>query len=737
MTRTRLLAVAGLVAIVIAVPSGLPWWRERAVRSVRRPLDTLLITLDTTRADRLGSYGGSVDTPHLDGIARRGVRFTQAYAHVPLTCPSHASMMTGLIPPRHGVHDNGGFVLGDGIPTLAERFVEAGYRTGAFVSAFVLDRRFGLARGFASYEDDVLGGGRDNFEASVRGEVTAGRAAEWIRKADDRPLFAWVHLYDPHTPYDPPEPFKSRYAGRPYEGEVAYMDAQVGVVLQALGERGRPALVVAVADHGESLGEHGEASHSYFIYGSTQRVPFLVSLPEGLPGGRTVDALVRLVDVAPTILDVAGLSAPDGIDGRSLLRLMVGREADEPGPAYQESYHPRIWWGAEPLLGLRSGPWFYVKAPTPELYRVDRDPGETRNLAATETLQMSRMAARLEAMAGSHDPLAARTELDPGTEERLRALGYAGPAPAPRSDRPLADAKTNRALLAGVARASELSNVGKKDEALAVMRETLKVNPRSEAVRAWTAWLLLELGRHEEAFQGFAELALEDPRNESYPLRTAQALIGQKRVDDALAELQSAVVRFPTSPRLHEELGAVLDHRGDLEAARVALERAVSLAPRQVPPHLRLAVVLGKMRRLRESGAELRTVIELSPRSGEAGQAGELLALLAPSLTAQGDLGEAGLAYVAAAQVGSRREDVYLNGGLVLYRLGRRAEALGLLKQGVERLPESAALRYREGRLLEEAGRVAEAQGAYAEAARLAPDRPDARAALDRLKGRP
>src|SRR5437773_4717836 len=258
--RAPLWITAGVLALLLAfTPLLRPLWRERTLRAAPRPLDVILVTLDTTRADRLGCYGrGGGTSPNLDGLARAGVMFRRAYSHVPLTAPSHSSLLTGLLPSRHGVHDNGGYVLKEEFATLAEQFVEAGYRTGAFVSAFVLDRRFGLARGFATYEDDVLQGRPEEILASVRGEVTVDRALAWLRAPDPRPVFAWVHLYDPHFPYDPPEPYATLFKDRPYEGEIAYMDAQVGRLLGAVAERGRPTLVAAIGDHGESLGEHQE-----------------------------------------------------------------------------------------------------------------------------------------------------------------------------------------------------------------------------------------------------------------------------------------------------------------------------------------------------------------------------------------------------------------------------------------------------------------------------------------------
>jgi arylsulfatase A-like enzyme len=330
-----LLTVVGLtVAALPAARAVRPWWRVRAIRSAPERPDVLLITMDTTRADKLGCYGGDPGvSPALDALARNGVLFRRAYSHVPVTLPSHSSILTGLSPARHGVHDNGTFVLDAAPPTLAEAFTKAGYRTAAFVSSVILDRKFGLARGFERYEDSLETDESEDILVQVPAEVTVGRALAWVRETDPRPVFAWVHLYDPHTPYDPPELFAARFPGKPYDGEIAYMDSQIGALLAGLAERKRPTLVAAIADHGESLGEHQEPTHAFFVYGATQHVPLIVSYPGVLAAGSEVAPLVRSVDLAPTLLEIAHLPVPEGLDGRSLVPLATGASDRETGPA--------------------------------------------------------------------------------------------------------------------------------------------------------------------------------------------------------------------------------------------------------------------------------------------------------------------------------------------------------------------------------------------------------------------
>ena len=722
------------VATMALLPALRPLWRERALRRAPRHFDVVLLTLDTTRADRLSCYGSrQAQTPNLDGLARNGVRFLNAYSHVPLTCPSHASILTGLIPPRHGVHDNGGFVLGQGPTTLAEVFVEAGYRTGAFVSAFVLDRRFGLARGFGTYEDEVEGGGSpDDIEASVKASVTVDRAIRWLGLDRQRPVLLWVHLYDPHRPYQPPEPFATRYADRPYEGEVAYMDSEIGRLLAAVAERGRPTLIAAIGDHGESLGEHGELAHNYFIYGATQRVPLLLSFPGALPRGEAVAPVVRAVDLMPTLLEAAGLPIPEGIDGRSLVPLITGRSRAEPGPAYLESYHPRLWWGAHELLGLRTGPWLYVHSPRPELYRPDEDPGETRNVSSGHAAELDQLRGRLEALKGDGDPLSGRTSVDADAEARLRSLGYLGPA-SPTESGELPDAKDNSALLAGATRANELLAAGRKAEALAAYRETLKLNPRSASIRASIANLLLELRQPAESFQVYAELSREDPRNENALLGMGRSLAASGKASEARSALEAGIARLPRSAPLREELGRLLSAEGRLQEARDVLRECLALDGRRDSARLRYGLVLGRLRQPQPAAAALRELVERNPRSAVAREAGAALAALGAELLAAGELKECRKAYEAAIAAGAAGEAAYLNLGLALYRSDRRGPALEAIRSGLARHPQSADLRYRAGRLLEEAGKTAEAEAEYRKVLALQPKREDARKALARL----
>jgi choline-sulfatase len=409
-----------------------------------RPHGIVLITLDTTRADYLGVYGSAhAATPNLNRLSARAVVFEQAITVAPLTLPAHSSLFTGLLPPRHGVRDNAG-ALAPHHDTLPELMRRRGFQTAAFVSSAILHADRGLAAGFETYDDRratsrALAGGLQR-----PANETVDAALTWLRSRHDRPFFLWVHLYDPHAPYDPPEPIRTAYRDNPYAGEVAFADAELGrltAFLEAHGLLDRTALIVT-ADHGESLHEHGEAGHGIFLYESVVRIPLIVRAP-GL-AARRIAAVTSLVDVMPTILDLAGADRPAArLDGISLIDAMRGA-ADLDVDAYAESQYP-LQFGWSPLRSLRNGRFKLIAAPRPELYDLERDPSELRNLFGTRPDLGRAMAQRLMEMeaAATGDARAADSAVPPDIAERLAALGYIAPVarPASTTPSPLPDAK--------------------------------------------------------------------------------------------------------------------------------------------------------------------------------------------------------------------------------------------------------------------------------------------------------
>ncbi|MGH9315456.1 MAG: sulfatase family protein [Vicinamibacterales bacterium] len=410
------------------------------------PLGILIVTLDTTRADYLSAYGaGPVWTPNLDRLAADGVVFEQAMSVAPLTLPAHCSLFTGLLPPRHGVRDNAGASLAADHQTLAEVLQRRGFETAAFVGSVVLSAGRGLEAGFDVYDDGITKGRPATGRGLQRpADHVVDQAIAWLEGRRDAPFFLWVHLYDPHAPYDPPEPFRTAYGDDPYAGEIAFADAQLGRLLDVLDRRrllDRTAVIVA-GDHGESLNEHGERGHGIFLYQNVIRVPLIVRVA-GVPA-RRVPEVTRLVDVMPTVLELAG-APPAASDGVSLVAAMTGAAGSLDLEAYSESLYPtRFGWS--PLRSLRDGRFKLIEAPRPELYDLEIDPAERHNLYAERSAIAALMSRRLSALTrqyvSRHD---ARDSVGPAPEtiERLAALGYVGAPRTPLNEvgRPLPDPK--------------------------------------------------------------------------------------------------------------------------------------------------------------------------------------------------------------------------------------------------------------------------------------------------------
>ncbi|HEX5758149.1 MAG TPA: sulfatase-like hydrolase/transferase, partial [Thermoanaerobaculia bacterium] len=481
----------------------------------------LLVTLDTVRADRLGCYGGSAATPALDRLAREGVRFAAASTPAPLTLPAHASLLSGLLPPAHGLRNNGAGAFPAGRPTLATALAARGYRTAAFVGAFVLDRRFGLGRGFELYDDEVDRGpaSAPSLEAERRGDVVVDRALAWLAaEGDDRPFLLWVHLYDAHAPYAPPPPFRDRHAGDPYAGEVAFADAQVGRLLAALDRLGLAGdtVVAVAADHGEALGEHGELTHGFFLYEPTLRVPLLLRAPGNFRGGTVVETPVGLADLAPTLSGLVGgglaVEAPAGLAGRDLSAALLAGEEPEAADLYAETHYPEVF-GWSRLAALRRRETKYIAAPRPELYDLRRDPKEKTNLSGKQGGRgFAERIAEIERQA--IEP--AVPERDAESDARLASLGYAV-APRRTENRAGArgaDPKDRIALFRQYERAHNDLRAGRLSEATASLTQLFSADPANPIFTGELARAHREAGDLRKAiplYRRAVEAAPEDP----------------------------------------------------------------------------------------------------------------------------------------------------------------------------------------------------------------------------------
>jgi arylsulfatase A-like enzyme len=560
------------------------------------PQTVLLVTVDTLRADRVGCYGKrDAGTPALDGLAAGGARFEAAQSTAPLTLPAHASLLAGRTLPAHGVYDNGTFALPEAIPVVAEAFEKAGWATAAFVSSPVLARRYGLARGFAHYDDEIrkpqAQSGIVMFYDERAGTETVARALAWLAAQGDRPALLWVHLWEPHAPYTPPPPFAARYPDDPYQGEVAAADAALAELLAGIeraGRRGR-LLAIATADHGEGLGEHGEPTHGVYLYNATLQVPLVVSGPAwGVRRGAAIAEPVSAADVAPTLLELAGLPPLPGADGYSLAAALTGKGPlpERPG-VLAESHLPQLEFGWSGLRAVVRGELKLIDAPRPELFDRARDPGEVNDLAgarAGEVAALREAATDLlrRARAGAPEGGSSRSAT---SEElaQLQALGYAGSGRRSVGgslvDPAALDPKERARFLELHDRAAELARTGRQAEALAF----------------------------------FAELERIEPRNPSLLFQYGQALIVAGRHEAAIAVFSRAVAVDPGFGMAWYRLGQLLDARQDAAGAETAYRRAIEADPVALEPRKALAGLYASRRRFAEAADLLDEVLALEP----------------------------------------------------------------------------------------------------------------------------
>jgi tetratricopeptide (TPR) repeat protein len=540
---------------------------------------------------------------------------------VPLTLPAHASLLTGRQPFTHGVRNNGHFVLPAEVPTLATHLSEHGYQTAAFVSTFVLDRQFGLARGFAHFDDALDApetSGAVALELERRGDRTVAAARAWLaQRPPGSPYFAWVHLYDAHEPYAPPSPYKEQFAGRSYDGEIAFQDASIGALLDAAGY-GTPGgpLVVVAGDHGESLGEHGESTHGLFVYEAALRVPLIVAQPGAL-AARVVTEPVGLVDVAATIADLAGATAIGGSDGRTLRPLLNGSgSADEPPPAYAETYFPQFFMQWAPLRAIEAGRWKYIEAPEPELYDLEADPGESRNLAATDPSRVATLSRALTGMVGTGAGRQAVTPLTAEARERLASLGYlsAASVPPPAAGSAAPDPKRMAPLFERLLTANRALSEGKPEVAGRIAREVLSANPGNPFAQMALGRASLALGRHREAIDALHAYAAAVPGSaDAHHWLALAHLRGGDRAR-ALTEEEAALAIDPRHTAALALKAGLIFSSGRRDEGLRGLTAAVDQQPENVTLRVELADLLTDAARFADAEREYSLALAARPR---------------------------------------------------------------------------------------------------------------------------
>jgi arylsulfatase A-like enzyme/Tfp pilus assembly protein PilF len=718
-----------LVVVGILIVSALLWIFVRpekdpakrieglwAKRGVAKP-NVILFTLDTTRADHLACYGyPDVRTPNLDALAGRGVLFEQAAASSPLTLPSHCSIMTGMYPTYHGVRVNGNTALNEEQTTIAEVLSAQGYRCGAFIGAFVLDGRWGLNQGFEHYDDPFdlqkyrhidLGG------VQRPGNEVMDAALAWLDKDKASPFFAWVHLYDPHAPYEPPEPYFSEYGSRGmyhlYDGEIAFMDEQIGRCLTWLEKNGldKNTILVLVGDHGEGLGSHGEGTHGYFIYDYAVHVPFLIVAPFESLQGKRVASQVRNVDVFPTVLDLARIKSPLNVQGRSLLPVMFRPEKKVDSYAYGESMGPSLLFGWSALHSLRTPHYKYIDAPRAELYDLTQDADEQTNLLAQSpgiARKMKKELDRLMAETSKGAPTPQAANLDKDTVERLAALGYIGAPVAARKSsgsgpKALADPKDRLPAFISIQEAGEL--IAREDYALAAERleAALREDPFIPQALLQLATCYTELGRTDEAKAKLDAVLKEDPENVQALVSLAAILLREGKKDDVIALCKQTLSVDDQTVQAYMLMGEIYIDEENHAAALPYLEKAYEIQPKLTRNRLNLAAALVGVKQYDRAETMLKDIVREYPQFSRTRYNLGLL------YEEQGRLNEARTAYAEEVAAFPREFQARFNLGKVLLKLGDMAGYMENMREVVKLAPQQAEgyLFLARGLLLEQA----------------------------------
>ena len=607
--------------------------------------NVLIVTIDTLRADHVGCYGyKQVQTPNLDSLAGDGVLFRQAYTPVPITLPSHTVIFTGTYPMLNGIHDFSGNRLGADQPTLASILHDNGYATGAVVASAVLDSRFGLNRGFDFYYDHfefnrLLETNLDSMERPANQVVD--EALNWLGQNYQKRFLLWVHLYDPHHPYRPPAPYDEIYKTHPYDGEIAFADAQLGRILAFLKSKavyGRT-LVVVLGDHGEGLGEHGEKTHGFFIYNSTLHVPMIFKLPAG-GAHRWVVQAVSTVDVLPTILDQLQIAVPKTVQGHALSAAMAGKSAD-PSPIYSETFLPRLHFNWSELRGLQQQSYKFIDGPKPELYDLGADPGELHNLFATKPAVSQELQSRLGSVISRFmqgKGLAEKTPLDPSLSERLQALGYtafAGGGDPAVSNKNLPDAKDRIQFYEAFSDAMDDGQHQRYAEAVEKLKPLLRTEPDSLPVRYLLGINYYRLRQFPEAVEQFRHAVKLSPDYALavYWLGLSYAEAGN--LDRAVPTFEQALKLDATNFSAAFNLGAVELQLGHVEQAANAFRRSVAIYPDYAQGYLALGEVLLYQSKVNDALPPLQRAVSLQPGNPRAH------ATLAKALEASGRHDEA------------------------------------------------------------------------------------------------
>ncbi len=697
-------------------------------------MNIILFTIDTLRADHLECYGYDlVKTPNINRLATEGILFEHNITQAPLTLPSHSSIFTGTSPLYHGVRDNGGFYLEESQITLAEVLKNRGYSTAAFVAAFVLDSRWGLDQGFDYYFD--------NFDLTKyktisldsvqrRGDEVLAETYKWLEKNSKNKFFAWIHLYDPHTPYDPPEPYKTQYKGRYfglYDGEIAYVDQLISEFRSFIEEKNLldKTLIILTADHGESLGEHKESAHGFFIYDSDVRIPLIIRFPEKKFQGSVIPNQVRSIDIMPTILDMLGEKVPESVQGESFLPFILGKQGGEDFLAYSETYWPKFHYGWSELKSLRKGQYKFIDAPKPELYDLLEDPGEINNIVNNKPTLGHEMKRELETLIDSYSAEgieeAVPKQIDNDSLIKLQALGYIGSfhTSSKQKGKKLEDPKDKIELYNEIKNAqflvteekmeqaeNKIKNVLTKDEsvlearyilgniyskqekyeeAIEEYKKALAVNPDYYDATWGLALAYKKMKDYDKAIVGFERLIDLNPKDTKSYWHLGEIYLDKGALDKALSYLKTCVEIDPEAPAYHNKLGAVYIKKEMYDMAEKEIEIALSIE-RSIPllnAHFNMALIHEARGEFNQAVLEYKKEQETSPHNHKPDFNLGLL------YTKTGDLDKAINEFESCIEKNEEFADAYVFLAKAYMDNGKDLnEAKNLVMKGLDRKPE-------------------------------------------------
>lgn len=656
-----------------------------------RSLNVVLITIDTLRADRLSCYSDKyVQTPNLDRLAQEGVLFESCISQTPLTLPAHATILSGTYPLYHQVRDNGGFIVPQKLVLLSEILSQRHYATSAFVAAYVLHSKWGLNQGFDHYSDTFKENPEDKVISLDEIQKRAGEvledASSWLAKNKDKKFFSWIHLYDPHDPYDPPSPFKEKYARRPYEGEAAYTDEELGKFFAFLKKEGLwdNALIVVTGDHGESLWEHEEETHGFFVYDSAVWVPLLIRAPVVFPA-RRIKNVVEHVDLVPTILEILDISIPKSVQGRSLLGLMRAKEKNWPDTAFTETFYPRLHFGWSELSAMYHQNWKYILAPQEELYDLSKDRAERENLAPRSDGQAAKMRASLEKFSREKSRQAltpqANQNLDREAMEKLASLGYISSFSDPGRKKDLADPKEKIKVHNNLNDAKQLFLEKKFDQATKIVTEILSQDPHIIDAYMFLGNLYYSQNRFEEACDSFLEVLERKPDYNFAMINVLSCLINAGQLDRAVSEGQRYLQLFPGDAIFLFTMGDIYFLKKEYDRSLDYLFSSLKVDPDYAEAFIKIGEVYAVQHDYPKAREYLKKALDVNPEMGRA------LFRLALVEEAQGNQAEAIAYYKKGLEAKPSDFKAAYNLAELLAKTGKRDEALDYYRQAIAANP--------------------------------------------------